>query len=321
MLSDTPFESPRDLLDKAAGLPPVAMAVAGAGDPLPMESARRAAEAGLVKPVLIGDPDAIQRIARDMGWDISGLRVIDAEDEAKAAETAAALARGHEVTSLMKGHVHTDEIMRAVLRREAGLRTDRRISHVFHMTVPGREGVLYITDAAVNISPDVPTKLDITRNAVDLVHALGLAEPKVALLSATETPTERMPSSVEAAEVVRLAKETGVSGALIDGPFAFDNAISPDAAAVKGIDSPVAGRADVLVVPNIETGNVLFKAMVYLMGACAAGIVMGAKVPIVLTSRADPPEARLAAAAIAAIVAAGDVKITGRPPASATPAE
>jgi len=303
MLSRIPFEFPAYLRDLAGARPPVAMAVAGAGHPLVMDSARRAAEAGFAKPILVGDRDAIVRLAHDMGWDISALRTVAAGDERQACETAAALARGGEAAVIMKGHVHTDALMRAVLARDAGLRTDRRVSHVFHMTVPGRDRVLHITDAAVNVQPGIAEKLDIVRNAVDLAHRLGAARPNVAMLSGAETVNPSMPSSVEAAEVVKAAANGGVSGAIVDGPFGFDNAVSPEAARIKGIDSPVAGAADILVVPNLEAGNFLFKQMVYFMSATAAGIVMGAKVPIVLTSRADPPEARLAAAAIAAVVA------------------
>ncbi len=303
MLSTAPFEVPGYLLDKARALPTPAMAVAGAANPLALESARRAADEGLADPVLVGEGDAITALARDMDWDISGVRVVDAADEAAAAEAAVALASGGEVTALMKGHVHTDALMRAVLKREAGLRTDRRISHIFHMTVPGDDQVLHVTDAAINVQPTVDDKVHILGNVVDLAHALGNAEPRVAVLSGAETVNPAMPSSVDAAEVV--ARAGDIAGAMVDGPLAFDNAVSPEAARIKGIDSPVAGRADVLLVPNLEAGNFLFKQMVYFMSATAAGIVMGARVPIVLTSRADPPEARLAATAIAAIVAAG----------------
>jgi phosphotransacetylase len=303
MLSTLPFEVPGALLDKARNLAPVPMAVVGANHPLVMESARRAADEGIIEPVLVGVVDDVQAIARDMGWDIGDLRCIDTTSEAKAAEASAALAKGHEVAALMKGNVHTDDLMRAVLRRDGGLRMDRRVSHVFHMTAPGSDRVLHITDAVVNVQPDADDMVDIVTNAIDLAHALGMAEPKVALLSGTEVPNAGMPSSQVAATVaIRLSS----AKALVDGPFGFDNAISPEAAALKGIDSPVAGHADILVVPNIESGNILFKQMVYFMSATAAGLVVGVRVPIVLTSRADPPEARLAAAAMAAIAAAAN---------------
>ena len=302
MLSDRPYECPPDLLKQATALPPVATAVANAGAALPLESARLAQEAGLMEPLLVGDPGTIAQAAETIGWDIRGLRVIGATDEQSAACAAAALCRDGEAAALMKGQLHTDAFMFGILRRDSGLRTTRRLTHVFHMTVPGSRQPLLITDAAVNVAPDVHTRVQALKNAVDLAHALGIARPRVAILSATEEVTDKMPSSVEAAEIAERARAE-VSDALIYGPLAFDNALSPAAAALKGIEHPVAGNADILVVPNIETGNALFKMMVYFMSACAAGVVLGAKVPAILTSRADPPEARLAAAAIASILA------------------
>ncbi len=308
MLSNLPFECPSELLERGRAGPPTPTAVAGAAGALVLESTRRATEAGLIEPVLVGEALRIADLAKSIGWDIQGLRIVAAEDEAAVAETAVALARGNEVAAMMKGQIPTDVLMRAVVNRQTGLRTGQRLSHVFYMTAPGREGAFTITDAAVNVAPDVETRLHITRNAVALYHALGDPQPKVAMLSATEHASAAMPSSLEAAEIVERAADE-VAGALVEGPFALDIAISPQAAAVKGVDSEVAGQADILVVPNIETGNALFKAMVYFLSATAAGLVLGAKVPIVLTSRADPPEARLAAAALAAIMAGdGDEK-------------
>ncbi|MBH61268.1 MAG: phosphate acetyltransferase [Alphaproteobacteria bacterium] len=303
MLSTDPFEVPEYLVTLARELPGLAVAVAGADHPVALESARRAAETGAIEPVLIGDADAIRAIAKEAGWELADTRILHEPDEEKKAEVAAALAKGREVAVIMKGHVHTDALMRAVLRRDAGLRTDRRTSHVFHMTVPGREGVLHVTDAVVNVQPDSGEMLDIINNAVDLAHALGTETPHIALLSGAEVVNPSMPSSVRASEVAARAADGEVKGGVVDGPFGLDNAISLDAAQLKGIDSPVAGNADILVVPNIEAGNILFKQMVYFLSATAAGVVMGTKVPIVLTSRADPPEARLAATYIAAIVA------------------
>jgi phosphotransacetylase len=303
VLSTEPFASPAHVIEQAASGPPTPTAVAGAAGRLALESARMAAEAGLIEPVLVGDPGEIAALAREIGWDLGAVRLVAAGSERQAAETAVALARGAEVAALMKGQVHTDSLMRAVVDREAGLRAGRRMSHIFYMTAAARPGALSITDAAVNVAPGTGAKIDLINNAAELLHALGTAEPKVAVLSATDTPIAAMPSSQEAAEIVRRAAQGEVPGAVVDGPFALDIAVSPEAAAVKGVDSPVAGGADILLVPNIETGNALFKAMVYFMSATAAGLVMGAKVPIVLTSRADPPEARLTAAALAAIVA------------------
>ena len=306
MLSSLPFDTPDHVIARASGGAAAVTAVAGAGSRVALESARRAASHGLIEPVLVGDLDAVAAIARDMDWDLDDIRTVAAADERQAAEVAVALARGGEAAALMKGQVHTDALMRAVVARDTGLRTGRRMSHAFYMTAPGRDGSITISDAAINVAPDPAVKLDIVNNAVALLHALGIAEPKVAVLSATEVPIAAMPSSLDAAEVVRRAAQGEVANAVVDGPFAFDVAISPEAAAIKGVDSPVAGRADLLIMPNIEAGNAVFKAMVYFMSATAAGLVMGAKVPIMLTSRADPPEARLTAAALAAIVARHD---------------
>ncbi|MBT3559212.1 MAG: bifunctional enoyl-CoA hydratase/phosphate acetyltransferase [Rhodospirillales bacterium] len=302
MLSKTPFDVPAPLMARSQNLAPATMAVAGADHGVALESARQATDAGLITPVLVGDTATIKAMALDMDWDISGLRLEQASGESDAAERAVALARGGEVASLMKGQIHTDALMRAVVSRDTGLRTDRRLSHIFHMTVPGSDRVLYITDAAINVAPDADAQIHIINNAVQMAHALGCDDPKVAMLSATESVMDSMPSSKLADAVVRRAQAGEVTGAIVDGPFAFDNAMSPEAAALKGVDSPVAGNADILVVPNIEMGNGLFKMMVYFMSGLAAGVVMGASVPIVLTSRADPPEARLAATAIASII-------------------
>lgn len=306
MLSKLPFECPPELLEKGRSGKPALTAIAGAGGELALESARQAVEAGLIEPVLVGDPKVIAAAAEAIGWQTSGLRTVEAGSEAEAAAVAVELARDGKVEAVMKGQIPTEVLMRAVVDRDKGLRTEQRMSHVFYMTAPGRQGSITITDAAVNVAPNVETRLHIARNAVALHHALGDEEPKVAILSATEKANEAMPSSLEAAEIARRAATGEIERALVEGPFAIDLAISPQAAAVKGVVGGIAGQADILVVPNIETGNALFKAMVYFMSATAAGLVMGARVPIALTSRADPPEARLAAAALAAIVAAHD---------------
>lgn len=297
------FECPANLLAMARTGRPVPMAVAGAGTEVAMRSARMAAEAGLIEPVLVGDRTAIRDTAESMGWDITGLEIVGAEDEVDAAAKSVSVVRAGDAAALMKGHVHTDILMRAVVDREHGLRTGRRLSHIFHMTVPGHDRQFCITDAAINVQPSLDAKIDILRNVIDFMHCLGHSEPKIALLSGTEQVTAAMPSSVDAGAIAEQAASGAFPGAIIDGPLGFDNAISKHAAAIKGIDSPVAGEADVLLVPNLESGNFLFKQMVHFMDAVAAGVVMGAAVPIVLTSRADPPEARLAAAAIASILA------------------
>ncbi|MEM7359527.1 MAG: bifunctional enoyl-CoA hydratase/phosphate acetyltransferase [Pseudomonadota bacterium] len=304
MLSSVPVECPGYLLEKARALAPASTAVVGAGSQVVLESCRLATEAGLITPILIGDPATVKAVAEDIGWDISGLRLVPSNDQQQAAQTATALARGGEVSSLMKGDIRTDELLKAVIDKQSGLAGKNRLSHVFHMTLPGSDQPLCITDAVINVLPTVAIKLDIARNATSLMHALGKQEAKIALLSATEVATASMPSSVEAEEIARAAAQGAVPGALVDGPFAFDNAVSPKAAQLKGVDGPVAGNADVLLVPNIETGNALFKQMVYFMSAAAAGLVLGAKIPIILTSRADPVQARLAAAALSSIYAA-----------------
>ncbi|MBB54404.1 MAG: phosphate acetyltransferase [Magnetovibrio sp.] len=303
MLSDKPFEVPPYLLDRIEGTDRVRMAIAGADHPIALESARQGADAGIIEPVLVGDADVIRAAARDIDWDVKAYAIVDAVGEERAPAAAVALAKSGEVSSIMKGHLHTDTLMQAVVNREHGLRTARRLSHVFHMTIPDNDRVLMITDGAVNVQPDLDTKIDIINNAVEMAHTLGNPNPKVALLSGTESVLPAMPSSVDAAKAVKRANAGEVKNATVDGPFAFDNALSPEAAELKGMDSPVAGQADILVVPNIETGNSLFKMMVYFLSGLAAGVVLGATVPIVLTSRADPPEARFAATAIAAMVA------------------
>lgn len=304
MLSTVPVECPPSLLEAVGGLPALRTAIVNAGAGVVMESAREAAEANIIEPALFGDVDKIRRCADEIGWDIGGLEIVAAGGEHEAAALAAAAGGAGNVDALMKGHVHTDVFMSAVLKREAGLRTDRRLTHVFHMTVPGHDEPLLITDGALNTHPDVETKKAIITNAVDLAHALEIEIPHIALLSATEEPSEHLPSSLHAAELAAWAK-SNVGRAEVHGPLAFDLAVSAEAARIKGIDHPVAGNADIIVVPDIVSGNALFKMMVYFRSACAAGVVLGAKVPVLLTSRADPPEARLASAAIAAIMKHG----------------
>jgi len=283
------------------------MAIVGADHEVALKSALICHRAGLIEPVLIGKAGKIKTLLNASNCDAAGLQVINAENEEQCAKIAVRLAATGEVSALMKGQIHTDTLLRAVLNKQTGLTTGARLSHVFHMTVPGFDKPLLITDAAINIAPDIETKLHIIRNAVSLAHCLGIMHPKVAMLSASENIIKAMPSSTQAAEVVKRAQSGEIKGATVGGPFAFDNAVSPQAARMKNIEHCVAGNADIVVVPNIETGNALFKMMVYFMSACAAGIVMGAQVPIVLTSRADPPEARLAAAAIAAIISGNTV--------------
>ena len=257
---------------------------------------------GLIEPVLVGDLATIERLSREIGWNIDSIEIHDIEGEEEAANRAAQIVGSGEAGILMKGHLHTDTFIRSILRRSNGLRGESRLTHCFHMTVPDSEAELIITDAAVNVQPDIECKKHIIRNAAALARALGKPKPRIALLSGTEEPTNSMPSSRDAEYLSEWAS-TEVRDALVYGPLAFDNAVSREAALVKGIEHPVAGNADIVVVPNIETGNALFKMMVYFMSACAGGLLSGARAPIILTSRADPPEARLASAAIAALQA------------------
>lgn len=301
MLGKTQFECPQSLLSAVRSMAPLRTAIVNAGSAVVMESAFDATSAGVIEPLFFGDTDTIVKLAGELEWDISGYQIIHAADGTNAADTAAQAAGNGEAAAVMKGHIHTDVFMRALLARSANLRTKRRLTHVFHMTVPGREGQILITDGAVNIHPDIETKKAIIHNAVDLARALGIKRPKVALLSATEEPMEQMPSSMEARTLSDWARDD-VADADVFGPLAMDLALSAEAARIKGLEHPVAGQADIIVVPDIVTGNALFKMMVHYMSACAAGIVLGAKVPILLTSRADPPAARLASAALAAIM-------------------
>jgi phosphotransacetylase len=294
-------QCPPYLLEAARGFAPMRTAVVNAGSDVIMESVRDCVEAGLIEPLLIGDPEDIKASAGKLGFDAESFTIDIASEEEDAALKGAAHAGAGRVEAILKGHIHTDIFMRALLDKRFGLRTERRLSHIFHMTAPGHDKPLFITDGALNTHPDLETKKAILLNAVDLAHALGNERPHVALLSATEEPSDAIPSSIEAADLAAWAK-ANVPGAVVDGPLAFDIAVSSEAARIKGIEAPVAGSADILIVPNIDSGNALFKMMVHFMGACAAGIVLGAKVPILLSSRSDPPSARLASAALAAIV-------------------
>jgi phosphate acetyltransferase len=265
----------------------------------PIEAARR----GLIAPVLVGPEEKIRAVARAEGVDLGPYRVVAVPHSHAAAAGAVELARAGEVEALMKGSLHTDELLGAVVPSAAGLRTSRRISHVFVMDVPSYPRMLLITDAAVNIYPKLKEKADIVQNAIDLARVLGIEEPKVAILSAVETVTPEIESTLEAAALCKMADRGQITGGVLDGPLAFDNAISREAAATKKIRSPVAGQADILVVPDLEAGNMLAKQLSYLAGAEGAGIVLGARVPIVLTSRADSVRTRLASTAVMVLVA------------------
>jgi len=287
------------LIEVAKTLPAVSTAVAHPCDEASLTGAIEAAEAGFIKPILVGPRQKIGAVAEKTGLSIEGFEIIDVPHSHAAAAKAVEIVRTGRAELLMKGSLHSDELLAEVTKRDTGLRTGRRISHVFIMDVPGHEQTLFITDAAVNIFPDLMAKRDIVQNAIDLFAGLGLGTPRVAILSAVETVTIEIPSTIEAAALCKMADRGQITGGLLDGPLAFDNAISLEAAQIKGIKSEVAGRADILVVPNLEAGNMLAKNLSFLANADAAGIVLGARVPIILTSRADNVLARMASCAIA----------------------
>ncbi|WP_334175064.1 phosphate acetyltransferase [Pseudoxanthobacter sp.] len=291
------------LIEKAAGLEMLRMAVAHPCDQVSLEGALQARKDGLVEPILVGPRARIEKVAADLGESLDGIEIVDEPHSHAAAAGAVQLVAQGKADIVMKGSLHSDEILGAVLSKEGGLRTARRLSHVFVMDVPTYEELLFITDAAVNIFPDLASKADILQNAIDLHGGLGLGRPRVAILSAVETVTPKIPSTIEAAALCKMTDRGQITGADVDGPLALDNAIDVDAARVKGIVSPVAGRAQILMVPDLEAGNMLAKNLTFLAGADAAGIVLGAKVPVVLTSRADSIIARRASCAIAAIYA------------------
>jgi phosphate acetyltransferase len=291
------------LLDFCKALPPTPTAVAHPCDESSLRGAVEAGQLGLIAPILVGPRARIEAVAKQFGIDIAGLQIVDAEHSHDAAEKAVALVREGKAEALMKGSLHTDELMGAVVRRETGIRTARRVSHCFVMDVPTYAETLIVTDAAVNIAPTMEDKVDIIQNAIDLAHAMRFPEVRVAILSAMETVNPKVPSTVEAGALCKMADRGQITGAIVDGPLALDNAISLESKAIKKIDSPVAGRANVLVVPDLEAGNMLAKSLSFLAQADAAGIVLGARVPIILTSRADSVMTRLASCAIASLVA------------------
>jgi len=282
----------------------IKVAVAHPCDDVSLRGAVEAKRLRLIEPILVGPVERIRAVASEAGLDIGAMDIVASEHSHDSAAKAVGLVSAGKVEALMKGSLHTDELMGAVVSRESGIRTARRISHCFIMDVPSYPHPLIITDAAVNIAPDLDAKVDIVQNAIDLAHALGEERPRVAILSAMETVTSKAPSTIEAAALCKMAERGQITGALLDGPLALDNAISPEAAAVKKIVSPVAGRANVLMVPDLEAGNMLAKSLSFLAGADAAGIVLGARVPIILTSRADSLISRLASCAVAVLVAA-----------------
>ena len=293
----------RQVIEQARGLAPIRTAVVHPVDRNALLGAIDAARAGLIVPVLVGPETKIRAVAAAESVDLVPWALVATRHSHEAAERAVAMVRAGEVEALMKGSLHTDELMHEVVAKETGIRTARRLSHVFVVDVPTYARLLFITDAAINIAPDLDAKRDIVQNAIDLARVLGIAEPKVAVLSAVETVSPEIRSTIDAAALCKMAERGQITGGVLDGPLAFDNAVSEEAARVKGIESPVAGRADILVVPDLESGNMLAKQLEYLGEAQSAGVVLGARVPIVLTSRADSPLTRMTSCAVALLYA------------------
>jgi len=296
-------EKYQSLIARCKSLAPTRTAVAHPCDESSLRATVEAAKHGLITPILVGPRARIEGIAKQHSIDIAGYEIVDAPHSEASAAAAVAVVREGRAEALMKGSLHTDELMSAVVKRDTGLRTARRVSHCFIMDVPAHPEALIITDAAVNIAPTLRDKVDIVQNAIDLARDLGLGEVRVAILSAMETVNPDVASTLEAAALCKMAERGQITGALLDGPLALDNAISLEAAQIKKIQSPVAGRANVLVVPDLEAGNMLAKSLSFLAGADAAGVVLGARVPIILTSRADSEMTRLASCAVVALIA------------------
>lgn len=292
----------RQLLAMTEGLSPITVAVVHPCSEDALRGALEAAKMGLITPTLVGPEGKIRALASQLGLDLAAHRIVDAAHSHAAAALAVSMARNGEFQALMKGSLHTDELMSEVVKSVDGLRTERRVSHVFVLDVPAYPKPLLISDAAINFEPDLDAKRDIVRNAIDLAHAIGIHEPKVAILAAVETVNPKMRSTLDAAALCKMADRGQITGGIVDGPLAFDNAISMEAARDKGIVSPVAGQADILIAPDLEAGNMISKQLQYLANAQAAGLVMGARVPVILNSRADGAAARVASCALAMLV-------------------
>lgn len=289
-------------IERCKALPAITTAVVWPHSDVALKGAVEAAVAGIIVPTLIGDEPAIKALAKKLGLDVSPYTFVHADTERKAAEAAVAMCRAGGAQALMKGSLHTDELLRPAMKSDTGLRTSRRISHVFIMDTPAYARTLLITDAAINIAPELEDKVHIVQNAIDLAHALGIPEPKVALLSAVETVNPKIKSTLDAAALCKMADRGQITGGILDGPLAFDTAVSQKAAGIKKLVSSVCGQADILVVPDLESGNMLAKQLEYLGGAQLAGIVLGARVPTILTSRADSAETRLTSCAVAMLL-------------------
>ena len=300
MLSNKKIICPNNLINVAKKAGVIDAAIVNAGQIFPMESVHKAVQHNLINPVFIGDKSEINKHAEKLGWNISKYKIIDEKDENSTAPIAAKLASEGKVKILVKGHIHTDILLKAVLKRDLNLIGKKRLSHVWHMTLGTDDKPIIITDGVVNVLPKLEVKMHILRNAVDFANKIGISRPKVSVLSATEEVLDSVPSSIEADLITKRAKKENIN-ADVFGPLAFDNSISKKSASIKKIKSEVAGNADILLVPNVETGNALVKMMIYFMGACAAGVVLGGKTPVVITSRSDESEARLASIAAAVV--------------------
>ena len=300
MISKKEIICPENLLKLAKSKGPVKAVIVNAVKLTAVESAKQAVDVNLITPIFIGDKSIIEKNAKEINWDISKFELIDEPVENNTAPIAAKLASEGKVKIIIKGHIHTDVLMKAVLKRDLNLIGKKRLSHIWHMTLEKNDKPLIITDGALNVLPKLETKMHILKNSIDFANRINIARPKVSVLSATEEILESVPSSLEANELTKRAKEEGLN-AHVFGPMAFDNSISEKAAQIKGIKNIVAGKADILLVPNVEAGNALVKMMIYFMGACAAGVVVGGKVPVVITSRADDTQARLASIAAAVV--------------------
>ena len=300
MLSDKEIVCPNNLLNVASQKKGIVAGIVNAGNYLAMVSVMDAVNENLIKPIFIGDKDEINKCAEKLKFDISEFEVLHEPDENSTAKVAASLASEKKIQIIVKGHIHTDVLMKEVLKRKYDLLGKTRLSHIWHMTVDKESNPIIITDGALNVLPNVKTKMSILKNVINFCHRIGIEKPKVSVLSATEEVLDSMPSSKEANELTKLAEKEGLN-ADVFGPLAFDNSISKKSASIKGIENKVSGSADVLLVPSVETGNALVKMMVYFMGACAAGVVVGGKVPIVITSRSDEAPARMASIAAAVV--------------------
>ena len=302
MLQSKEAQIPNNLISLAKKTPNLSAGIICANHDSSMESAKKSVELNLINPIFIGNKQEINEKAEKIEWNINAYEIINSSNDVEAAIIGAELGRDNKIKVMIKGNLHTDVLMRTYLKKEFGLIEGKRLSHIWHMTILKDDKPLFITDGALNVAPRIDVKMHILKNVIEFANQINIAKPRVAILSGTEDPIESMPSSVEAKELMERAKNENIN-AYVHGPLAFDNAISPEAAAIKNISNEVAGKADILLVPNLETGNALSKIMVYFMGACAAGFIVGGKVPVVVTSRADSSASRIASIAASVIAA------------------